>query len=601
MDTGGAKWMAFRGARFGMRSARWHARCEAHLAMRYLALALDFDGTIAEHGRVDPSVLAGLKRAKDGTRRLVLVTGRIWSDLREVFPEYRVFDRIVVENGAVLVDPENGREELLASAPPAAFVQALTSRAITPLSLGKVIAATWEPNQHEVLSIIQELGLELQVIFNKGAVMVLPSGINKATGLAAALAHFGISAHNCIAAGDAENDHALLEHSGLGVAVSNAVPMLKERADWVTREPRGFGVLEVIDEWIATGLDGRRPRGAPPLLSFGKESDGSVCGVDIHRSNVLLCGSSGGGKSTLASALLEQLGEKGYQYCLIDPEGDFEASTGRVVMGDASHAPEPTDVVKALSVVAPNVVVNLLGVPLEQRPHFSRLLLEQLKAHQVQFGRPHWIVIDEAHHMLSKDVEVDADALHDPWSSLLLITVHPGSLHPSELTRVHTVVVVGDHPRENFAELAALYPPGLPSVPSRTVEPGMGMVWSRQRPDEIRVITTKKAREERRRHHRKYAVGELGEDKSFYFRGPEGALNLRAHNLHLFMQMAEGVDSDTWSYHLKRNDYSRWLRDAVKDGDLASEVLDIERAAEPVEASRANLRRAIERRYTLPA
>jgi hypothetical protein len=53
-------------------------------------------------------------------------------------------------------------------------------------------------------------------------------------------------------------------------------------------------------------------------------------------------------------------------------------------------------------------------------------------------------------------------------------------------------------------------------------------------------------------------------DKSFYFRGPAGNLNLRAQNLVLFNQMAEGVDDETWLYHLRRGDHSRWFREASR-------------------------------------
>ena len=59
---------------------------------------------------------------------------------------------------------------------------------------GRVIVATWEPYETMVLETIRDLGLELQVIFNKGAVMVLPAGVNKATGLACALEQLGLSA-----------------------------------------------------------------------------------------------------------------------------------------------------------------------------------------------------------------------------------------------------------------------------------------------------------------------------------------------------------------------------------------------------------------------
>ncbi|HTV19716.1 MAG TPA: HAD-IIB family hydrolase, partial [Polyangiaceae bacterium] len=161
--------------------------------MRYLALASDYDGTLATHGAVPPHVLAGLQRARDAGRRLVLVTGRVWPELQAVFPEYKVFHRIVAENGALLIDPETGEQTLLGATPAPAFVERLRGIGVEPLSVGKVIVATWEPWQHAVLGAIRDLGLELQVIFNKGAVMVLPSGVNKASGLSAALSQLGIS------------------------------------------------------------------------------------------------------------------------------------------------------------------------------------------------------------------------------------------------------------------------------------------------------------------------------------------------------------------------------------------------------------------------
>jgi hypothetical protein len=101
---------------------------------------------------------------------------------------------------------------------------------------------------------------------------------------------------------------------------------------------------------------------------------------------------------------------------------------------------------------------------------------------------------------------------------------------------------------------------------------------------------------------RKYAAGELAEDRSFYFRGPQGKLNLRAQNLALFLQMAEGVDEETWLHHLRRGDYSRWFREAIKDEDLAAEAERIESLTGPAaRESRSLIRAAIEERYTAPA
>jgi hydroxymethylpyrimidine pyrophosphatase-like HAD family hydrolase len=137
---------------------------------------------------------------------------------------------------------------------PAQLAQKLAEAGAQPLSIGRAIIATREPYETVVLELIKKLGLELQVIFNKGAVMVLPSGVNKATGLSVALERIELAARDVVAIGDGENDHALLSASGIGVAVSNAVPMLKEHADFVTQGARGAGVIELIDRILATDL-----------------------------------------------------------------------------------------------------------------------------------------------------------------------------------------------------------------------------------------------------------------------------------------------------------------------------------------------------------
>ena len=133
------------------------------------------------------------------------------------------------------------------------------------------------------------------------------------------------------------------------------------------------------------------------------------------------------------------------------------------------------------------------------------------------------------------------------------------------------------------------------------MERGEALLWDRRSPavQRVRMIPPQA---QRLRHSRKYAEGELGEDKSFYFRGPKGNLNLRAQNLILFLQLAEGVDEDTWLYHLRSGDYSRWVGDAINDQELAAEIAAIE-ADEPLDAaqSRTKVKAAIERRYTVPA
>jgi hydroxymethylpyrimidine pyrophosphatase-like HAD family hydrolase len=226
--------------------------------MRYLAMACDYDGTLAHHGRVEASTIAALERVRASGRKLLLVTGRQLDDLRSVFVELDLFERVVAENGALLYDPRTQREQAIAEPPPPAFAEALRRRYV-PLSVGRVIVATWEPHEREVLETIRDLGLELHVIFNKGAVMVLPAGVSKASGLAAALTELGLSAHNVVGVGDAENDHAFLSSCECAVAVANALPTIKERADVVTKGEAGAGVEELAAELVANDLESWTP------------------------------------------------------------------------------------------------------------------------------------------------------------------------------------------------------------------------------------------------------------------------------------------------------------------------------------------------------
>ena len=239
--------------------------------MHFVALATDYDGTLAEDGRVAPSTIEALKALRRSGRRLLLVTGRELPDLQRVFPEIELCNLVVAENGALLYEPATKTETALGPAPPAAFLEWLERRRVSPLSVGRSIVATWEPNEKIILQAIRELGLELQIIFNKGAVMVLPSGVNKASGLAAALGRLALSPLNVVGVGDAENDHAFLRACGCAVAVANALPMVKKDADIVTSGARGAGVAELIgrliDDDLAECAAAAERRRASPLIA----------------------------------------------------------------------------------------------------------------------------------------------------------------------------------------------------------------------------------------------------------------------------------------------------------------------------------------------
>jgi hypothetical protein len=160
---------------------------------------------------------------------------------------------------------------------------------------------------------------------------------------------------------------------------------------------------------------------------------------------------------------------------------------------------------------------------------------------------------------------------------------------------------VGETPVEMLEEFGRASGIAVPKVSALKLASGDALVWNRARGEPPFVMRIEPSRTERRRHTRKYAEGELPPDRSFYFRGPQKKLNLRAHNLIIFLQMGDGVDDETWAHHLQRGEYSNWMRECIKDPELASEVEAIERSASEPAESRKLIREAIERRYTLPA
>ena len=225
--------------------------------MAFHVLATDYDGTIAHDGLVDDGTLAALRRARDDGLRLVLVTGREIPSLANTFAHVDVFELVVAENGAVLLDPQAQRLQQLAVAPPPELLDWLTRRNV-PLSVGHSIVATVQPYEDHVREALQTLSLPWEVILNKNAVMVLPIGTSKRSGLERALQTLGESLEQTIGVGDAENDRAFLDICGLSAAVANALDDVKATADLVTDGARGHGVAELVERWRAGELDDLR-------------------------------------------------------------------------------------------------------------------------------------------------------------------------------------------------------------------------------------------------------------------------------------------------------------------------------------------------------
>ena len=281
------------------------------------AVAVDYDGTIATDGKPDPLALDAVAGARARGLRVVLVTGRILSELKAVFPDaLERFDSVVAENGAVLA--ADGRERSLAPSVDTALDEVLARRGI-PFRRGlAIIALASGVDDHAAFVAIADCGLDCQLVRNRGELMVLPAGISKATGLVHALAELEISRHNTVAVGDAENDLSMLDACALGVAVGNAVPALKQHADLVLSERNGSGVASLLTGPLT---DGKPPiRSHRRQVSLGCDEEGRWVGIDSSGIDLLIVGGSGSGKSFAAGLLAEQLVRLCYTICVIDPE-----------------------------------------------------------------------------------------------------------------------------------------------------------------------------------------------------------------------------------------------------------------------------------------
>ena len=275
--------------------------------------------------------------------------------------------------------------------------------------------------------------------------------------------------------------------------------------------------------------------------------------------NALIVGTSGGGKSTVAVGLIERLQASGYNFCIVDPEGDYDNVEGAVVLGSPEHAPTVEECVHLLAKPNESAVINLLGLKLNDRPTFFMSLFARVRDLRAKTGRPHWLIIDEAHHVMPTHWRPTDFALPKLLEGVLMVSVTPSLIATSALRSVDTLIVLGEKPREMLKEFAEANETTPPEPPLEKLKEGTALIWSKTARQPPMLVNLEPSRTERRRHLRKYAEGQLPDDRSFYFRGPEGKLKLRAHNLILFMDLADGVDDETWLYHLRKGEVSEWL------------------------------------------
>jgi len=579
--------------------------------MRCMVLASDYDNTLAEEGRVSDATWDAVDRLRASGRHMVLVTGRELDDLLTLCDRIDRFTLVVAENGGVIYSPATRERTLLAPPPPPEFVEAMKAAGVRHLGVSQTLVATVRPYDNQALAAIRDLGLDLHVVYNGDAVMILPPGISKASGLLAALEQLSLSPRNAVGVGDAQNDHPLLDACEISAAVGNAIDALKSHADIVLQGECGAGVAELIDAILEDDLDQASEHLTRRNLLLGQRigdaspDEGELETLAPQSTVALVAGQSGGGKSTLITGLMERLTASGYQFCALDPEGDFDNFEGALPVGNADTAPQTEDVARLLHQPSQPVIVNMMRVTFAERPAYCAALLAQMQKSRAVTGRPHWMLFDEAHHLFPASINPADEMLPDQLAPALFVTVHPEQLSPRLLDRVTVFIGAGPGAQSTLEEFARAARLDLPGDIPADIQPGEALVWRREPRDsgwaKPVVVRVEPAKTHRRRHVRKYAEGMLIPERSFYFRGPDDKLNLRAHNLVLFLELAEGVDEETWLFHLRRGDYSTWFRDVIGDAELADATQAVEAdeglsAKESIEA----VRKAVEERYTQP-
>ena len=538
----------------------------------FRAVAVDFDGTLAE-GAVAPDTLAALAEARARGIRVILVTGRIMSELREVFPDVGDhLDGVVAENGGLLVTAAGVRD--LAASIAGAVSPGLSARGVAH-RCGEVLVACAAADESAALEVIRELGLDCQLVRNRSELMILPAGVTKGSGLLAALDEFGLSPHNALGVGDAENDHTLLDRCEIGVAVSNAVEAIRDRADLTLDLQDGEGVADLLRGPLLAGRVHLHPRRWE--VSLGADASGERVGLPASQLNLAVWGGTGDGKSYMAGLICEQLIGLGYSLVVFDPEGDHvglgELRGVLVTGGHDRRLADPAEVVRLLRHRDSSVVVDVSHLGPADQAAYAAGLASELEARRAATGLPQWVVIDEAHVPIGRTGT--ALGVIDPATKgYLLSTWRPEDLSGDALAGIDAVIALGSrHPGDPVVELTAAVA-GLPrAVIARMLDgpPGHAVLGWRAHPGQAVAFTVGSRHTPHLRHEHKYDRVGVEPGRRFYFRAePNTPTGVVAANLLELEDELVRCERDVLRHHCPGHDFSRWIAGVFHQESLAT-------------------------------
>ena len=545
--------------------------------MKLRVLALDYDGTIATDGRLDPGVRAALARARGRGLTLLLVTGRMLGDLRRLLGDLTIFDAVVAENGAILTYPLSGRSSVLAPTVASAFVAELRRSGWSPRT-GTCVVELPADAAPDAITAIRRLELPLVCLFNRGQMMILPQAVSKATGLREALRALRMSPHNAIAVGDAENDHELLAVCEIGAAVAWGSRALQGAADVIVAGDGPGAVAEYIDEVIAQVRITPPPKVRRRLL-LGRDSTGEVVSLAVRGRNVLIAGDPASGKSWVAGLLCEQLVLQAYSVCIIDPEGDYlelESLPSMVVLGGESTPPSLNELARTLRHGDVSVVLDLSRVALDAKREYVHRAFQLVTELRRETGLPHRVVMDEAHYFLGDSA---AAALIDhELAGHTLVTYRVGGLHADVIGAAECVIVTRETEPAEVELLYARFRGSGGVTHWQQVLAGLELDEAVLLPvDEEAQGVPRRFRIAPRlthhvRHRHKYLDMPVGADVAFRFVLRGGQTGPVAHSLQGLIDALGSQQTDGIADHIHRGDLSRWVREVLRDTVLAREI-----------------------------
>jgi hydroxymethylpyrimidine pyrophosphatase-like HAD family hydrolase len=570
----------------------------------FTALACDYDGTLASEDRIGAEVLAALERARAVGVRLILATGRTFFELVRVCERLDLFDAVVAENGGVLYFPAEGRINNLAPAPSSGLLAELDRREIA-FHVGRVVVGTTREAEAQVREALAAVGATLAIFYNRDALMLLPAGISKGSGVRHVIRHLGLSFHDVLALGDAENDLELFEACGWAACPTNGVPQLKERADWVFEGENGPAIARAVLGPILGGLLPLRYSDRHRIAVGWAVHTSEPVTMPVRGVNLLIHGDPLSGKSWLAGALVERLFSRQYAVCVLDPEGDFQilASLPGVLWQEVRDSASLDKALKSF-VADPSacVVVDFSRLPHGRKVELVEKGLNTIRELRRRVGLPHWVVLDEAQYLLHREgVAEEVVGIED--RGFCLITYRLSWLRPSVRKAVDILIAARTTLPEEVACVRTLLAEAcggdtdvtavLPHLPA-----GEFLLLHTEQTEPSRAVTFVPIPRETAhvRHRKKYADTLLPPDQRFYLLAPEGKVVAVAGNLNEFVQVLATMEDRVLAHHAARKDFSRWIMGVFNDQDLGRAVRKLE--SRWMRGEIPNLREAMQRLVT---